>query len=78
MSQIESKVLGQDKKSIQEHIKKNVFDAKVVWKVSKKGCGKNLINGAMAYEMLSSEGKQKALKGNKKILDNNFVFERLK
>ena len=77
MNQIENKVLGKDKKTIQERIKKDVFDPKIVWKISKQGCGQNLANGAMAHEMLSFDGKKKALKGNKKIYDNGFVFERL-
>ncbi len=76
MSQIENKVLGQDKKIIQERVKKDVFASKVVWVVSKAGCGSNLINGVMAYEMLSASGKAKAFKGNKKISDKGFIFER--
>lgn len=76
MSEIEDKILGIEKKNSVAFVKKNVFETDAVWFVSKEGCGKNLINGVMAYEMLSPDGKRKALKGNKKISDHGFVFER--
>lgn len=76
MSEIEDKILGKEKKQKAETVKKNIFGVDSVWLVSREGCGKNLINGLMAFEMLSPDGKKKALKGSKKLTDKGFVFER--
>lgn len=76
MSKIEDKILGKDENLPKERHKKDVFSVNMVWIVSRDGCGSNLINGKMAYEMLSPIGKKKALKGCKKIADKGFVFER--
>lgn len=76
MSKIEDKILGKEKALPKEQHKKDIFSTAVVWTVSREGCGSNLINGKMAYEMLSPNGKKKALKGSKKISDKGFIFER--
>lgn len=76
MTEIEDKILGKVKQMPKQYIQKDVFASNIVWSVSKIGCGSNLVNGKMAYEMLSPNGKAKALRGNKKISDNGFVFER--
>ena len=76
MSKIEDKILGKEKALLAQQHKKDIFSTAVVWTVSREGCGSNLINGKMAYEMLSPDGKKKALKGSKKISDKGFVFER--
>ena len=76
MSKIENKILGKEKTSVRQNAKKDVFTSDMVWSVSKQGCGSNLINGKMAYEMLSATGKKKAFQGNKRISDNGFIFER--
>ena len=76
MTEIEDKILGKVKQSPKQYIQKDVFASNVVWSVSKTGCGSNLVNGKMAYEMLSANGKIKAFKGIKKISDKGFVFER--
>lgn len=76
MSKIEDKVLGKETTLPKGQLKKDVFATNVVWIVSRQGCGSNLINGKMAYEMLSPVGKKKAIKGNKKISDKDFIFER--
>ncbi|MBE6451798.1 MAG: hypothetical protein E7016_07575 [Alphaproteobacteria bacterium] len=76
MSKIEDKILGKEKSLPAQQHKKDIFSTAVVWTVSREGCGSNLINGKMAYEMLSPDGKKKALKGSKKISDKGFVFER--
>ena len=75
MSKIEDKILGKEQTLSKGKLKKDVFATDAVWVVSRQGCGSNLINGKMAYEMLSSIGKKKALKGNKKISDKDFIFE---
>ena len=76
MTIIEDKILGNEKSLSKKHLQKDVFSANVVWSVSKQGCGANLANGKMIYEMLSPDGKKKALKGSKKITDKGFIFER--
>ncbi len=76
MSEIEDKILGREKKEKTPVAKKDVFATAIVWHVSKEGCGKTLFNGKTVYEMLSPEGKKKAQKGNKKIVEKGFVFER--
>ena len=78
MTEIEDKILGKVKYSAKKNIQKDVFVSDVVWVVSKQGCGSNLVNGKMAYEMLSASGKERALKGNKKFSDKGFIFERKK
>lgn len=76
MSEIEDKVLGRKKANKTDAKRPNYFLPETVWKVSKKGCGTTIVNGRMVYEMLSNEGKQKASKGIKRILDKDFEFER--
>lgn len=78
MSDIEDKILGKDeKKSGSLRSSQNYFSSNVVWQVSRKDCGKSFVNGIMVYEMLSFEGKAKARKGKKKIIDKGFEFIRL-
>jgi len=76
MSEIEDKVLGREKKSVAAGKQKNHFGPQTIWQVCKKGCGPVFFNGNMVYEMLTSDGKQKAQKGVKKFEDGEFVFER--
>ncbi len=76
MSKIEDKVLGKEQNVSKKENKKDIFSADKVWIVTRQGCGSNLVNGKMAYEMLGPDGKKKALKGNKKISDKGFIFER--
>lgn len=76
MSEIEDKILGKEMKEKPEAVKKNYFSSSCIWQVSKEGCGANLANGMMVYEMLSADGKKKALKGTRKIADKGFTFER--
>ncbi len=76
MSEIEDKVLGREIKTAAAVKQKNYFGSQIIWQVCKKGCGPVFFNGSMVYEMLTSDGKQKARKGVKKLEDGEFVFER--
>lgn len=76
MSELEDKILGKDKAKKSVSRRMDYFSTTVVWKVSKAGCGTTIMNGKMVYEMLSSEAKQKAAKGTKRILDKGFEFVR--
>lgn len=76
MSEIEDKILGKEHTAKANAEKKDYFNAAVIWQVSKNGCGKSTFNGQMVKEMMSPEAKQKARKGNKKINDKEFIFER--
>ena len=78
MSDLEDKILGKEKRNTSKAKPQNIFSAENVWKISRPKCGITLTNGVIASEMFSPEGKAKALKGNKKIVDSNCVFERLK
>ncbi len=76
MSKIEDKILGKEALIQKKYLQKDVFSVDVIWCVSRQGCGSNIINGRMAHEMLSFNGKKKAAEGRKKISDNGFLFER--
>ena len=78
MSEIEDKILGKEKKAKNPDIKHDYFADAIVWQVFKEGCGTCSFNGKMVYEMLSTEGKRKAKKGQQKFSDNGFVFQRKK
>lgn len=76
MSELENKILGKDKAKKAPARRTDHFATAVVWKVSKPGCGTTVMNGRMVYEMMSSEAKQKAAGGTKRILDKGFEFVR--
>lgn len=73
-SEIADKVLGKKTDNFTKNDK--YLTADCVWQVYKTGCGNSRVNGLMAAEMLSPEGKKKARRGIKKITDKDFVFER--
>lgn len=76
MSEIEDKILGRTLKTKAAENLKKYFTSESVWTVTRKGCGTCLMNGKMVFEMLSSEGKRKASKGTKRIMDNGAEFIR--
>lgn len=76
MTELENKILGKAEAS-KPAAQKQFLTSDYVWKVAKTGCGSSLYSGRMVAEMLSSDGKKKALKGSKKISENGFTFERM-
>lgn len=76
MTELENKILGKTE-AAKPLAPKQYLTSEVVWKVAKTGCGSSLYSGRMVAEMLSSDGKKKALKGCKKISENGFIFERV-
>lgn len=75
MTELENKILGKAEE-VKPAAQKQYLTSDFVWKVTKSGCGSSLYSGRMVAEMLSAEGKKKALKGCKKISENGFLFER--
>lgn len=78
MSEIEDKILGRRKRKSPDLTKNMLFGKSAIWSVFKAECGKTLVNGQMAYEMISGERKKEVLKGKLKIKDGDFEFECLK
>lgn len=77
MSDMEYKILGKEKKNAAKIKGQEAFKAQAVWKISRKGCGIMLTNGVMVAQMLSAEGKTKALNGALTITDADCVYERV-
>lgn len=78
MSGMEDKILGKEKKSIENLKTQDALTARAVWKITRTGCGVMLTNGVMTAQMLSAESKAQALKGVSKITEENCIYERVK
>lgn len=76
---LEDKILGRKREnmpSVKE--KEDLFGSARIWEVDKEGCGKSVVNGRMAYEMMDRYAKNEVMGGKREIYFNGFKFKLVK